>query len=60
MTRCPNSPKKGRTSNTGKGNPGSYAHGMRGHTWQKIIENDQHIGRMCTKCNKRILKPRSS
>ena len=56
MTRCPKSPKKKRVSPTGKGNPGDYKHGMRGHTWTKIILNDITIGRQC-ECGKTVYKP---
>ena len=59
MTRCPSSPSKQRHSNTGKGNPSNYKHGMRGHSWQKIIVGDEHIGRQCTKCKKKILNPKA-
>ena len=53
MTRCPSSPPKKRHSCTGKGSPGNYKHGMRGHSWKKLFNStDVHVGRKCTRCPK--------
>ena len=52
MTRCANSSPKHRHSNTGKGNPSNYKHGMKGHSWEKT-----EYGRKCRNCGKKHFKP---
>ena len=57
MTRCPSSRPKRRTQ-SGKGKSSGFKRGTRGHSWQKIITNNIHVGRKCTKCQKIIHNPR--
>ena len=57
MTRCPSSRKKRRTQR-GRGKSSGYKRGMKGHSWEKLIKDDEHIGRRCTKCGKIVLNAR--
>ena len=57
MTKCPMSRPNKRTQR-GKGKSIGYERGKRGHAWKKILTNDIHVGRKCTKCNKTIYNPR--
>ena len=54
--KCPMGQRKKRSSR-GHGHPSDYVHSLRGHTWKKLIQNNQHIGRTC-KCGKTILNAR--
>jgi len=54
MSHCPNSPPKHR-HNRGKGHASDYKHGMRKHSWKKLIINDVHVGRVCKNCDKKII-----
>jgi len=57
LSRCPGSPIKHRKSR-GRGRPGNYQHGMRGHSWKKLIINDVHMGRFCKNCDRKVLNMR--
>jgi len=57
MTRCPSSPKKRRTQR-GRGKAPGYKRGMKGHSWKKLLWNNEHIGRECTRCRKKVLNAR--
>lgn len=57
MTRCPMSKPKKRTQR-GKGKSHMYKHGMKGHKWEKLFNEDGvHIGRKC-QCGKTVLNPK--
>ena len=57
MTRCPSSTPKRRTQR-GRGKSKGYRRGMKGHSWEKLIKDGEHIGRKCTKCRKVVLNAR--
>ena len=53
--RCTGSPVKHRSSR-GHGKPGNYRHGMKNHSWKKLVDPVWgHVGRQCTRCPKKIL-----
>lgn len=60
MTRCNLSRPKHRVSVSNNKQPKDYRHGMKGHTWVRLLnENGEHIGRKC-KCGKTVLNDRGN
>lgn len=58
MTRCKLSKPKHRVSVSNNKQPNNYKHGMKGHKWEKLFDdNGVHIGRKC-QCGKTVLNPK--
>ena len=56
--KCPKGRRKTRFCR-GRGRSAGYARSMKGHSWQKLFNQDkEHIGRKCTGCNKIVLNAR--
>ena len=53
MSMCPKGTKK-MVRPRGKGKD-HVKRGRKGHSWEKLIENGLHIGRVCRNCGKKVL-----